>query len=86
MAKQYATGRRALAECQRSGARVRYKDIISDGYIPGLLVSKEWYEAPHPLDEPLRDIDDPVALYQPSPEISKPSGEGEAAPELEFDP
>jgi hypothetical protein len=86
MAKRYATGKRALGECQRSGKRVPYQSLVEDGYIPGLLVAPDWYEPPHPLDEPLKDIDDPVALYKPAPEISLPDGEGDPAPALTFDP
>lgn len=86
MAKRYAAGRRALAECQRCSKRVRYQDIVEDGYLKGLLVCSSCYDAPHPQNEPLQDIDDPIALYRPAPEISVPSGEGEAAPALTFDP
>jgi hypothetical protein len=86
MAKRFATGRKAINECQRSGKRVPYRDRVEDGYVPGLMVAPDWYEPPHPLDEPLLDIDDPVALYKPAPEISKPPGEGDLAPALTFEP
>lgn len=72
---KYAKGRKALAECMRSGKRLPYKDLVRDGHIDGLLVAPEWWEPKHPQEIPVR-VDDPIALENPSPEISKPSGEG----------
>jgi hypothetical protein len=85
MAKRYATGKNALAECQRCSKRIRYQDIVEDGYLKGLLVCSSCYDAPHPQDTPV-DASEGIALYRPAPEISLPDDEGEAAPALTFEP
>lgn len=74
--RQYAKGRHALAECQRSGQKMRYRDLVEDGHVPGLLVHPDWWEPKHPQEIP-PNMDDPVALWRPAPEISKPPGEGD---------
>lgn len=74
---KYAKGRKAIAECQRSGQKMRYRDLVEDGHIPGLLVHPDWYEPKHPQETPVR-LDDPIALYKPAPEISVPGGYGNA--------
>lgn len=66
---KYAKGRNAVAECQRSGQKMRYRDLVEDGHVPGLLVHPDWWEPKHPQEIP-PDMTDPVALYRPSPEIS----------------
>jgi hypothetical protein len=71
----YAKGRNALAECQRSGKKMRYRDLVEDGHVPGLLVSPDWWEPKHPQEIPIT-VTDPVALYRPAPEISIPAGYG----------
>lgn len=77
MAKRsYAKGRNALAECQRSGQKMRYRDLVEDGHVPGLLVHPDWWEPKHPQEIPV-DVTDPVALYRPAPEISIPLGYGD---------
>lgn len=45
---RYAKGKYALGECGRSGKILPLKDMVEDGYIKGMLVSKEYYEAPDP--------------------------------------
>lgn len=72
--RRYARGTHALAECQRSGQKMRYRDLVEDGHIPGLLVHPDWYEPRHPQEFPVV-THDPQALYRPSPEISVPAGE-----------
>jgi len=73
---KYAKGRHALAECQRSGQKMRYRDLVEDGHIPGLLVHPDWWEPKHPQERPVTVVD-PIALYRPAPEISIPSGHGD---------
>jgi hypothetical protein len=73
---KYATGKNALAECQRSGQKMRYRDLVEDGHVPGLLVCRDWWEPKHPQEIPIT-VTDPVALYRPAPEISIPSGYGD---------
>jgi len=74
--KEYAKGRHALAECQRSGQKMLYRDLVEDGHISGLLVHPDWWEPKHPQETPVTVVD-PVALWRPAPEISKPPGEGD---------
>lgn len=75
--------REAYGECARSGLRVPQRDLVEDGYMPGLLVSRDWYEPPHPQDQ-LPEIQDEEHDV-PAPEITKPDDEGEAAPRMTFD-
>lgn len=74
---RYARGRHAVAECQRSGQKMRYRDLVEDGHIPGLLVHPDWWEPKHPQETP-PDMTDPIALRRPAPEISIPAGHGDA--------
>ena len=74
--RSYAKGRNALAECQRSGQKMRYRDLVEDGHVPGLLVSPDWWEPKHPQEIPI-EVTDPIALYRPAPEISIPAGYGD---------
>ena len=76
MSKQYAKGRNAVAECQRSGQKMRYRDLVEDGHIEGLLVHPDWWEPKHPQEIPVT-VTDPVALFRPAPEISVPTGHGD---------
>lgn len=71
----YAKGKRAIAECMRSGQKMPYRDLVEDGHIKGMLVHPDWWEPKHPQETP-PDVTDPIALYRPSPEISVPAGEG----------
>ena len=76
MSRQYARGRNAVAECQRSGQKMRYRDLVVDGHIEGLLVHPDWWEPKHPQEIPVT-VTDPVALWRPAPEISIPLGYGD---------
>lgn len=77
MSKTYAKGHNAVAECQRSGQKMMYRDLVEDGHIPGLLVHPDWWEPKHPQEIPVT-VTDPVALYRPAPEISVESDYGDA--------
>ena len=70
---KYAKGRHAVAECQRSGQKMRYRDLVEDGHVPGLLVHPDWWEPKHPQETP-PDLSDPIALRRPAPEISIEAG------------
>lgn len=74
--RKYAKGRHAVAECQRSGQKMRYRDLVEDGHVPGLLVHPDWWEPKHPQEIPVT-VDDPIALFRPAPEISVPAGYGD---------
>jgi hypothetical protein len=75
MSKTYAKGTHAVAECQRSGQKMRYKDLVEDGHVPGLLVHPDWWEPKHPQEIPVT-VTDPIALERPAPEISIETGYG----------
>lgn len=75
MASKFARGRHAVAECQRSGQKMRYRDLVEDGHVPGLLVHPDWWEPRHPQEIP-PDVTDPVALWRPAPEVSVEDGYG----------
>lgn len=66
--RRYARGRNSMAECQRSGQKMRYRDLVEDGHIPGLLVHPDWWEPQHPQEIPV-DVTDAIALRHPAPEI-----------------
>ena len=90
--RSYAKGRNAIAECQRSGQKMRYRDLVEDGHVPGLLVHPDWWEPKHPQEIPV-EIHDPIALYRPAPEISVPEGyadpenlDGGTTPTTTFNP
>lgn len=72
--RRYAQGHNAIAECQRSGQKMRYRDIVHDGHIPGLLVHPDWYEERHPQELPI-DTADAITLWRPAVEISVNAGE-----------
>jgi hypothetical protein len=55
---------------------MRYRDLVEDGHVPGLLVHPDWWEPKHPQEIPV-EIDDPIALHRPAPEISIPTGYGD---------
>lgn len=74
--RQYARGTYAKAECQRSGQKMNYRELVEDGHIEGLLVHPDWWEPKHPQEIPV-EVTDPVALYRPSPEISVEEGYGD---------
>lgn len=74
--RSYARGTHAIAECQRSGQKMKYKDLVEDGHVSGLLVHPDWWEPKHPQEIPV-EVTDPIALFRPAPEISIPTGYGD---------
>lgn len=72
MAGGFATGKRALAMCQRCGCQGRYADMIDDPYKPGLRVHKDCADQKHPAERPV-DVSDATALRRPSPNIDDDS-------------
>lgn len=75
--------RAGYGECQRSGRRVRLRDLTKDGQNRGLLVARDERDPRHPQDIPYKVL--PEKRDVPAPELSKPPGEGEEAPPLVFD-
>lgn len=66
---RFAEGRRAWGVCQRCGLRDYLRNLVEDGQSPGLLVHQGCYEPKHPQEKALR-VDDPQALFRPSPDPS----------------
>lgn len=77
MAVKYAKGSRAWGICARSGAKALLSQLVFDGRFPNMRVLPEWWEGRHP-QEFLPKLDDPIALYRPSPEVIR----GPTAPVL----
>lgn len=69
----YARGDKAWGECGRCGRRVYLKQLIEDGYTPGLMVERACWEPIYPF-ETLSAIDDPITLERPSPSLNKENG------------
>ncbi|HSV90917.1 MAG TPA: hypothetical protein VLH80_07440 [Nitrospiraceae bacterium] len=67
MANKYAKGSRAWCICGRSGMKFLLKDAVFDGRFPNMRVHPDYWEDKHP-QEFLPKVEDPVALYRPSPE------------------
>lgn len=68
MAQKYAKGQHAWGICGRSGKKMLLKDMVFDGRYPNMRVDPDWWEDKHP-QEFLPKVEDPVALYRPSPEV-----------------
>lgn len=62
----YASGKFAIALCDRCGQRYKLNRLIKEW--TGFKVCPECYEPKHPQLEPKRSINEPQALYQPRPE------------------
>lgn len=71
MSQKYAKGSRAWGICGRSGKKALLSELVFDGRYPNMRVLPEYFEGRHP-QEYLPKIDDPVALYRPSPEVILP--------------
>ena len=63
---RYATGRRALAISDRSGFRLKYKDLRTEWN--QLRVEPEEYEPKQPQLNPRKNVIDAIALFQPRPD------------------
>lgn len=64
----YARNKDSVAICNRSGQKMLRRDMIEDGYIRGLLVHPDWYDPPHPQEQPF-DPDEGIAIYRPAPDL-----------------
>ena len=70
----FAKGKNAVARCQRSGDKIPYKDLVEDGYVAGLMVSKEWRDTAHPAERPVRTKEG-IALRKPSVDVDAEEGD-----------
>lgn len=64
----YAKNKDAVAVCNRSGQKMYRKDMVEDGYLRGLLVHPDWYDPPHPQEQPF-DPEEGIAIYKPAPDL-----------------
>lgn len=63
---KFATGKFALAICDRCGLQAPYNMLVPDGYNPGLRVHQSCYDTKHPAEAPFR-TDEGIALKNPRP-------------------
>lgn len=64
---KYAQGSVAWGLCNRCGLKFFLRDLVFDGYYPGLRVCIECYDSKQP-QEFLVDVTDPEALWKPAPD------------------
>ncbi len=66
MPKRHASGKHSYAICDRSGWKVRYKDLRTEWN--GLRVYKDMWEEKHIQLTPVRVVRDAQALHDPRPD------------------
>lgn len=66
-ASRYAQGRVAWGLCQRCGLRFKLRNLVFDGYMPGIRVCTSCYDGRHPQEYPI-NVTDPEALWKPAPD------------------
>lgn len=64
---KYATGKHALAICDRCGLRAPYRMLVTDGDKPGLRVHPSCRDVKHPTEKPF-NADEGIALKNPRPD------------------
>lgn len=65
-----ATGKFALATCQRCGMRGKYSDMVEDGQYKGLRVHADCYDMKNPAERPF-NAEDGIALKHPVPDLDR---------------
>lgn len=63
---RYATGKKAVAISDRSGFKIKHKDLKTTW--DGLRVEKEEWEPKHPQLTPAKNVFDATALFNPRPD------------------
>lgn len=63
----YAVGKQSLAICDRCGQRYFLRELKKEW--TGFKVCPECYEPKHPQLEPKRSINEPIAVYDPRPDV-----------------
>ena len=61
----FASGKNAVAICERCAKKLPYLDLVKDGQYPDMNVCSDCYDPKHP-QEYLPDTFDPVSLYDPT--------------------
>lgn len=69
---KFAQGNKAWGRCQRCGDRHYLKDLVSDGYVKGLMVCSTCY-CPYPEQWKPINLDDAMALKRPAPDTDDDS-------------
>jgi hypothetical protein len=72
---RFAKGKHAKGRDQRTGDKVDYKDMVSDGQFPGLRVTPDSRDIKHPVEKPFR-AEEGIALRHPAPDTEDTSGVG----------
>ena len=72
---KFAKGKYAKGRDARTGDKVNYKDMVSDGQFPGLRVTPDSRDIKHPVEKPF-DAEEGIALRFPAPDIEDDSGVG----------
>jgi len=66
----YASGRNAVAICDRCAKKIPYRELQYDGQVPELSVCPDCWDPKHP-QEYLPDTFDPITLYDPTGDPDK---------------
>lgn len=67
MGQRYAPATQAWGLCKRCGLRFLLRNLVFDGYMPGLRVCTSCYDGRHPQEYPI-NVTDPEALWKPTPD------------------
>lgn len=67
MGSGFASGKHALAICDRCGQQYRYLDLKKEW--TGFKTCPECYEPKHPQLEPKRNVSDAIAIRDPRPDV-----------------
>lgn len=69
--RTYARGDKAWGECGRCGRRALLRELVFDGRYTNLRVHPECRDDKHPLEDvPYAKIEDPVALWRPTTDLT----------------
>jgi hypothetical protein len=60
---RYAQGAQAWGLCKRCGLQFLLRNLVFDGYMPGLRVCIDCYEGRHPQEYPI-DVTDPEGVWR----------------------
>lgn len=72
---RYATGKRAVGICARSGRKMLLKDMVKDERL-GLMMDPAEADIKHPVEKPVK-LDDAITLKRPAPNTENDSaGDG----------
>lgn len=69
---KFAKGRNAVGICARSGRKMLLRDMVPDGYKPGLMVDPAWRDTKHPQERPVT-TEEGIALRRPAPDVDDDS-------------